>query len=78
MNRRLFLKKKEVWLSLLSLLGQFIIMSAISFILFFTDVSAVKAALLFLVLLGFSFIAAVTLLRLADLAKATDSEGKKS
>lgn len=76
MNTGLFLKKKEVWLSLLSLLGQLIIISLASFMLLHTDVSLGMAVVLVLVLLFITFIIAVTLLRLANLARSTDHPKK--
>jgi hypothetical protein len=39
--------------------------------LFYTDVSFEKGVVLVLVLIGFTFVIAVTLLRLVDLAKKT-------
>ncbi|SFM82895.1 hypothetical protein [Methanolobus profundi] len=69
MNVSLFLKKKAVWLSLLSLLGQMIIISIASAMLLYTDVSLQRAIVLVLVIIGFTFVVVVTLLRLLDLAK---------
>lgn len=71
MNLGIFLKHKYVRLSLLSLLGQMIIISIASVMLFYTDLSLERAIVLVLVLLGFTFIFSVTILRLLNLAKST-------
>lgn len=71
MNMKHFLTRKEVWLSLLSLLGQLIIISIASTTLLNTDVSLERAAILIIVILGFTFVIAVTVLRLLRLAKVT-------
>jgi hypothetical protein len=70
-----FLTRKEVWFSLLSLLGQLIIVSIASFILFYTDVSIEKGVVLMIMLIGFTFVIAVTILRLLRLAKVTGLYG---
>jgi hypothetical protein len=75
MNMKPFLTRKEVWLSLLSLLGQLIIVSIASFILFYTDVSIEKGVVLMIMLIGFTFVIAVTILRLLRLAKVTGLYG---
>ncbi|WMW21153.1 hypothetical protein RE476_06955 [Methanolobus mangrovi] len=69
MNLKPFLTRKEVWLSLLSLLGQLMIVSITSFMLLNTDISMERAAILVIVILGFAFVIAVTILRLLNLAK---------
>lgn len=71
MNLGIFLKHKYVRLSLLSLLGQMIIISIASAMLFYTDLSLERTIVLVLVLLGFTFIFSVTILRLLNLAKST-------
>jgi hypothetical protein len=71
MNLGMFLKHRYVRLSLLSLLGQMIIISIASVMLFYTDVSLERAIVLVVVLLGFTFIFSVTILRLLNLAKST-------
>ncbi len=77
MNLGMFLKHKYVRLSLLSLLGQIIIISIASVMLFYTDVSLERAIFLVVVLLGFTFIFSVTILRLLNLAKSTGYANSK-
>ena len=73
MNLKLFLRHRDVQKSLLSLLGQVIIIFIASFVLFYTDPSLDRVIAMVVILLIFTFIFAVTLLRLANLAKVTDS-----
>ncbi|WP_340820612.1 hypothetical protein [Methanolobus sp. WCC4] len=77
MNMKPFLTRREVWLSLLSLLGQLMIVSIASFMLLNTDVSMERAAILVIVIIGFAFVIAVTILRLLRLAKVTGLYGKE-
>ncbi|WP_321430586.1 hypothetical protein [uncultured Methanolobus sp.] len=76
MNLKLFLRHREVQSSLLSLLGQLIIMILSSLVIISRAVTGLRAVLIFIIILGFAYIFAVTILRLKDLAKATDSPKK--
>ncbi|WP_406658035.1 hypothetical protein V7O62_05655 [Methanolobus sp. ZRKC2] len=75
MNVELFLKHREVKLSLLSLVGQILIISFVSASLVYGDVSSERATLLIIVLISFIFVFLVTIRRLVLLAKSTDSLG---
>lgn len=72
MNTRLFLRHREVRLSLMSILGQLILITLTSVKLVAGGVSTEQDLVLVLVLIGFAFIFAVTILRLRNLAKITD------
>jgi len=78
MNLKLFLKHRYVRTSLLSLLGQAMVIAVAAYMLFYTDPSLDRIIALVVVLLVFVFIFAVTLLRLKNLAKVTDSVKLKS
>ncbi|TQD25277.1 hypothetical protein [Methanolobus vulcani] len=73
MNLKLFLKHRDVQSSLLSLLCQLIIMVLASLVIVSGTVTGLKAVLIFIIILGFVYIFATTLIRLKNLAKATDS-----
>jgi positive regulator of sigma E activity len=76
MNLKLFLRHREVQSSLLSLLGQLIIMILSSLVIISGAVTGLRAILIFIIILGFAYIFAMTLLRLKNLAKVTDSPRK--
>jgi positive regulator of sigma E activity len=76
MNLKLFLRHREVQSSLLSLLGQLIIMILSSLVIISRAVTGLRAILIFIIILGFAYIFAMTLLRLKNLAKVTDSPRK--
>jgi positive regulator of sigma E activity len=76
MNLKLFLRHREVQSSLLSLLGQLIIMILSSLVIISRAVTGLRAILIFIIILGFAYIFAMTLLRLKNLAKVTDSPKK--
>ncbi|WMW25742.1 hypothetical protein RE474_03215 [Methanolobus sediminis] len=78
MNLKLFLKHREVQSSLLSLLGQLIIMILAALVIISGTVTGLKAVLIFIIILGFAYIFAMTLLRLKNLAKVTDSPKKSA
>ncbi|MBP1909393.1 hypothetical protein [Methanolobus bombayensis] len=73
MNLKLFFKNREVWTSMFSLLSQLVIMVLASLVIISGTVTGLRAILIFIIILGFAYIFAVTLLRLKNLAKATDS-----
>ncbi len=62
MDLMLFLKKKYVWLSLLSLVGQIILISVASAILFYADVSLEVTIILIVLLVGLIYVLSVTIL----------------
>ena len=62
----------------MSLLGQAMVITVAAYMLFYTDPSLDRIIALVVVLLVFVFIFAVTLLRLKNLAKVTDSVKLKS
>ncbi|MDK2947566.1 hypothetical protein SAMN04488589_0472 [Methanolobus vulcani] len=78
MNLKLFLKHREVQSSLLSLLGQLIIMVLAALVIISGTVTGLRALLIFIIILGFAYIFAMTLLRLKNLAKVTDSQKKST
>jgi|GEM_PF-3299981 len=76
MDLTIFVKKKHVWLSLLSLVGQIILISVASAILLYGDVSLEVTIILIVVLVGLIYVLSVTILRLINLAKVTGLYGK--
>jgi positive regulator of sigma E activity len=73
MNLKLFLKHRQVQSSLLSLLGQLIIMVLSALVIVSGAVTGLRAILIFIIILGFAYIFVMTLLRLKTLAKVTNS-----
>ncbi|TGC11321.1 hypothetical protein [Methanolobus halotolerans] len=71
-----FLNNREVRLSLLSLLGQIIIISFASATLIYEDVSQERYTVLIILVLAFMSLVVLTVLRLLRLAKDADSSGK--
>ncbi|KXS40563.1 MAG: hypothetical protein AWU59_2477 [Methanolobus sp. T82-4] len=76
MDLTIFVKKKYVWLSLLSLVGQIILISTASAILLYADVSLEATIILVVLLVGLIYVLSVTILRLINLAKVTGLYGK--